>query len=173
MRLRSRSRQKKSIPALMVTPLLDMFTIILIFLIVSFEAENYDFRTNPDLQLPESKARTKLRPGVNVQLARTGVFVGDKLVFPLENGRFSDQQRTEASAPALVEVLEEERRARFGESADATEVSESESDSEFDGDEPIIVLQADKGISYQDLYVVLRSAAAAGFFKYRLAAVKE
>lgn len=173
MRMRSRSRQKKKVPGLMVTPLLDMFTIILIFLIVSFEAENYDFRTNADLQLPESKARTKLRPGVNVQLARTGVFVGDKLVFPLKNGRFTEEQRTQAEAKELVQVLEVERKARFGDQPQAEQVTESESDQEFEGTEPIIVLQADKGISYQDLYVVLRSAAAAGFFKYRLAAMKE
>ena len=35
--------RRNKAPGLMLTPLLDMFTIILIFLIVSFDAEDYDY----------------------------------------------------------------------------------------------------------------------------------
>ena len=57
-------------PALMLTSLLDMFTIILIFLIVSFEADQKEFKLNSDLTLPESQARLELKPSVNLASQR-------------------------------------------------------------------------------------------------------
>ena len=41
-----------------------------------------------------------------------------------------------------------------------------------EGKEAIIVVQSDKKLDYATLYLVLRSAANAGFFKYRLAIMK-
>jgi hypothetical protein len=35
-----------------------------------------------------------------------------------------------------------------------------------------VVLQADRELNYRTLYLILRSAAQAGFFKYRLAIIK-
>ncbi|MEZ4468131.1 MAG: hypothetical protein R3F43_27800 [bacterium] len=42
-----RLRAARTRPTLRAASLLDIFTIILIFLIVSFESEDYDFRLNP------------------------------------------------------------------------------------------------------------------------------
>ena len=63
-----RRRVEKKPPGLMLTSLLDMFTIILIFLIVSFEAEDYDFKLNSDITLPESSARSVLKPAVDIAI---------------------------------------------------------------------------------------------------------
>ncbi|HJL28216.1 MAG TPA: hypothetical protein RMI62_04065, partial [Polyangiaceae bacterium LLY-WYZ-15_(1-7)] len=60
--MRSRFLKPQKAPGLMLTSLLDMFTIILIFLIVSFDAESYDFRLAEDVTLPESATRTELTP---------------------------------------------------------------------------------------------------------------
>ncbi len=150
-------------PALMLTSLLDMFTIILIFLIVSFESESYDFRLDPDLTLPESDARSELRPAVNVSIHGNGIFLGEKQIAPFDAEALEREYRTEGQIPALVEALKEEYAQRF----DIAVPGEDAQDRE-----PIIVLQADHELKYQNLYVILRSAAAAGFFKYRLAVIK-
>ncbi|MEZ4472913.1 MAG: hypothetical protein R3F60_19425 [bacterium] len=84
-----RLRRRRTRPTLMLTSLLDMFTIILIFLIVSFESEDYDFRLNPDLKLPESSARSPFKPAANVAVTRAGVLVEGFLVAPLAEGRGS------------------------------------------------------------------------------------
>ena len=62
-------------PGLMLTSLLDMFTIILIFLIVSFEAEDYEFKLDPGLTLPESSANSVLKPAINLALSPSAALV--------------------------------------------------------------------------------------------------
>ena len=54
MKLNRRRNKKK--PGLMLTSLLDMFTIILIFLIVSFDSENQEFELNTELSVEENIA---------------------------------------------------------------------------------------------------------------------
>ncbi|MCA9513974.1 MAG: hypothetical protein KC635_03445, partial [Myxococcales bacterium] len=63
-------RKKKRAPALMLTPLLDMFTIILIFLIMSFDTEDYGFKLNEQLEPPQSTAESIFKRGVDVAITR-------------------------------------------------------------------------------------------------------
>ena len=169
MRSASRFLRKKKAPTLMLTSLLDMFTIILIFLIVSFDTENQDFRLDENVTLPESSARAEFRPAVNLAVSGDAITVGDDTVATLAGGRASDAQVREGRIASLVAALEAEYRRRYGDDAgdgDAGAVGEEEDD------EPIVVIQADRELDYRTLYVVLRSAASAGFYKYRLAVLK-
>jgi len=165
---------KRRPPGLMLTSLLDMFTIILIFLIVSFEAESHDFKLSEDVELPESTAEQKLKAAVNLVVTSKGVTVSDRLVVPFENGRPSPAALESASLPKLVEVLRDEYEKKFGGAQGAeggtTEAAPDGEDGEDDG--AIIVIQSDKRLDYATLYTVLKSAAEAGFFKYRLAILK-
>lgn len=159
--MRRRRRGSKP-PGLMLTSLLDMFTIILIFLIVSFEAEDNEFKLNPDLTLPESSAKAPLKPAVNVVVNAGGVLVDEKQVVRFSGGKSTDAQRQAGQIPELVEALKVIYERKYGE--DRIEVGEDT--------EPMIVVQSDKQLDYGTLYLVLRSAANAGFFKYRLAIFK-
>lgn len=167
--MKRRIKAKKP-PGLMLTSLLDMFTIILIFLIVSFEAESQEFRLNPDLTLPESQARGQLKPAVNMAITGGAVFVGDEEVFQIEGDTVSDEIVEAGKIDPLVAKLKAEYEKRFGEDAFVgVSITEGEGS---DNNEPIIVIQADRELDYKTLHVVLRSAASAGFFKYRLAVLK-
>lgn len=153
-------RRRKAKPSLMLTSLLDMFTIILIFLIVSFEAEDYDFRLNPDLKLAESSARSVFKPAVNVAVTRAGVLVQDEQVAPLTAGEADAAAYDAGQIPAVTEALERVRAARLA-------------SPEAEVDEEIIMLQADAGLEYRTLYLVMRSARLAGYSKYRLTVMKK
>ncbi len=145
--------KKKKPPGLMLTSLLDMFTIILIFLIVSFEAEDQDFRLDPDITLPDSAARSVFMPAVSVNINPARLVVEGDAVVSLENGRFTDEHYREGRIEELVTVL-------------------SEHFERGDFDEPIVMIQADREMDYQTLYLVMRSSSLAGFSRYRLAIMK-
>ena len=70
MRARRRTKGK---PKLMLTSLLDMFTIILLFLLVNFDSENTEFKKNDDAELPSSSARGVFKPAANVAVTLDGV----------------------------------------------------------------------------------------------------
>jgi biopolymer transport protein ExbD len=158
-------------PALMLTSLLDMFTIILIFLIVSFEAESFDFRLNPDLVLPESTASAQLKPAVNVSVTGESILVENEEVARLTDGRAQDAEYDANEIPALVAALRAEYERRFGDQP-TVGARVDQQDEASEEQEPIVVLQSDRHLDYRTLYLVLRSAATAGFFKYRLAILK-
>ena len=143
----------------MLTSLLDMFTIILIFLIVSFEAEDQEFRLDPDVTLPESSARSIFKPAVNVTINPTQLLVEEQPIATLDNGRFSDELYEVNNIEALVDALSAEReQLDLGPSGT---------------DEAIVMVQADKDMDYETLYLVMRSSSVAGFARYRLAIMKQ
>ena len=157
MRLR---RKPKKRPGLMLTSLLDMFTIILIFLIVSFEAEDYEFKLDPDLELPESSSQSVFKPAVNVAVTPHGVLVQEEKVAPFNKGIPRASDLAAEQIPELVEALQKVLAYR-------------EATSDEPDEESIVILQADKGLEYRTLYLVMRSARLAGFDKYRLAVLKK
>jgi biopolymer transport protein ExbD len=164
--LNSRIFKKTAAPTLMLTPLLDMFTIILIFLIVSFSAEDYDMTLAKDVSLPESVSRSMFKPSVNLAITTDSVTVEGRHVVALRSGRASDDAYAAGELPELVEHLgsyyDELMRPIPGEDgAEAAPI-----------DEPVITVQADKSLDYKTVHLVLQSAAKAGFFKYRLAVLK-
>lgn len=159
--------KKSKPPTLMLTPLLDMFTIILIFLIVSFSAEDYDMTLAKDVKLPASVSRSMFKPSVNLSVSETGVSVEGRHVVSLSAGHASQAAYTAGEIPELVAHLaayyDELVRPIPGEEAAGGGAAP---------EEPVITVQADRELDYRTLHLVLQSAAKAGFFKYRLAVLK-
>lgn len=160
--MRSRFVKKKQPPGLMLTSLLDMFTIILIFLIVSFEAEDYEFKLDSDLSLPESTASSVFKPAINLALTPDALKIDQNQLVKLDRGKFKDQYYSDGEIPELVEIL----KVKFEEQQDRPGSLDEE-------DEGVVLVQADKGLDYRTIYLVLRSASVAGFDKYRLAIMKK
>lgn len=151
------SKGSTSKKELMLTPLLDMFTIILIFLIVSFEAEDHGFEPNQDVRLPQSTSRSVFKPAVNVALTPEELLLEKEPVVELEGGEFADQYHEAERIGPFVDALEK----RYAELEDDEDR------------EAILLVQADRDFDYETLYLVLRSAAVAGFTKYRLVTMKK
>lgn len=160
--MRSRFVKKKQPPGLMLTSLLDMFTIILIFLIVSFEAEDYEFKLDSDLSLPESTASSVFKPAINLALTPDALKIDQDQLVKLDRGKFRDQYYSDGEIPELVEIL----KVKFEEQQDRPGSLDEE-------DEGVVLVQADKGLDYRTIYLVLRSASVAGFDRYRLAIMKK
>ncbi|MCB9729679.1 MAG: biopolymer transporter ExbD [Deltaproteobacteria bacterium] len=165
--MRSRFLKQAKAPTLMLTPLLDMFTIILIFLIVSFTAEDYDLTLSKDIELPESVSRSMFKPSVNLAVNGSEVSVEGRHVVSLTEGHAPEAAYAAGEIPELVEHL-----AAYYDELVRPLPGEERADAPAAGDEPVITVQADRGLDYRTLHLVLQSAAKAGFFKYRLAVLK-
>lgn len=160
------SRGKSEEGSLMLTPLLDMFTIILIFLIVSFNAQDKGFEPNREVDLPESRARSVLKAAVDIAITPDELTVEQERTVGLDDGEFDQTHYDAEQIPPLVEKLEAYYKKIQGEEIADEELADPETD------EPILLVQADRELDYRSLYLVLRSGALAGFTKYRLAISK-
>jgi biopolymer transport protein ExbD len=153
---RDRFGKRKKL-TLQLTSLLDMFTIILVFLMVSFQAEDKDFVLHAGLELPGSSAKSPFKTGVNLAINSNEVLIEGRKVYQLKNGAVTDadfdagkiEGVTQAIAHAWTQLKREE------------------------GEEDIVVIQADKGLPYRTIHLVMRSAAYAGAYRFRLVIEKE
>lgn len=170
----------KKPPALMLTSLLDMFTIILIFLIVSFSNEDYNFKLNKNLKLPDSDAHSVFKPAVNMAVTEHSVIVEKKKVYTLVGGKADAADYDAGEIEPVVTALEKYYKAKTGDddkgdAADDTGGDAGANDANADEkkDTTIVLIQADRGLDYKTLYLVMRSARIAGFARYRLAIMKK
>jgi|SRR5690554_2708617 len=159
--MKSKFGKPKAPPGLMLTSLLDMFTIILIFLIVNFQAEDHNFELNDQIELPTSTSRSPFKPSTGVTITGDKILVGKEVILQFDPDGLPQSYFEDGKIPELVARLE----------TDFAAVSkEQERDPEV---EAIVLVQADKDLDYDTLYLVLRSASVAGFSKYRMATMKQ
>ena len=166
-------RKKKRAPALMLTPLLDMFTIILIFLLVSFDNEDYDFRLQEGLTPPKSSAQSIFKPAVNVAITKSGVLVERDELLALTDGKAPEELYAADLAPAIVDRLKEIYAERFAANDVAVPEDGSAPEGDVEEDDAILIIQADKDLDYRTIHLVMSSAREAGFYKYRLVVVRK
>lgn len=148
---------KRKRMALQLTSLLDMFTIILVFLMVSFQAEDKDFVLHAGLELPQSSAKSPFKTGVNLAITSDAVLIEGQRVYTLDKGRAAEADHEAGKAEGITRAV-------------AHTWSQLKRE---EGEEDIVVIQADKGLPYRTIHLVMRSAAYAGAYRFRLVVEKE
>jgi len=147
----ARRRKKKSL-SLQLTSLLDMFTIILVFLLESFQADDEDFVLHAGLELPESVSKSPFKTAVNLAISEEAVFVEGERIYELEPGGEVLPEVFEAGrVESIVEAVEAAWKAR-----------------ELEGEAVVATIQADEDLPYETVDVVMRSSAWAGCYRFRL-----
>jgi biopolymer transport protein ExbD len=142
---------KKSVFAdLLVTPLVDMFVIIVLFLIANFSATGEVLMMSKDISLPEAKNVQDIQSAPVVTVSKTEVLLSGALI-----GRVEDFTREEyLNIPLLEEKLRDERK-KFEDLHSAANDSGA-----FKGD---VNIQADKQVEFRIIKRVMFSCASAGY----------
>jgi biopolymer transport protein ExbD len=163
---RLRRRQSEGTFALQITSMIDIFTIMVFFLLKSYSASSV-VNTGPtsDIRLPTSNSETASVESLKVIISKTGIFVDDKKVIELKDGKMALGQ-AETNDPQFIKALFEELDKQAEKSRGIASVN---SEVKFEGK---IVMQADEGLSYDLLKKVMYTATLAGFNDLKLAAVK-
>lgn len=128
-------------PGVSVTSMMDMFTILLIYLLYFFDPSNDPSR---DLQLPTSTASETQASGTDLVVALDGISLGEQVLLPLSEGHLAGG----ADMGPVVEALK------------------AAHDASGAGDGPLVV-RCDKRVVYEVLETVLRAAESAGYEDYR------
>ncbi len=150
-RRQRRPRRNTMESTLIITSMVDMFTLVLLFLLVFYDPS---FQTDTALELPQSAADAAVEKGPRIRVLPSGVEVDGRVVVQLESGTIPAQ--TVMRGKAFADVIDALVPLR---SPDAP------------GDGPSLVVECDRRVSWTVLGSVLESAAEAGFARYRFAAV--
>lgn len=157
-------RNQSSTFGLQITSMIDMFTIILVFLLKSYSSSAVDATPSQNLRLPSSTSVEKPVEALKMMVSQTGIFVDDKLIVTLENGvpaKSSISLKDEKFIQPLFDSLTAE--------AQKTKSISKQNDSvAFDGR---IIFQADQKLSYQVIRKVMYTASLAGYSDFKFAVV--
>lgn len=141
---------KSTFADLNVTPLVDMFVILVCFLIANFAASGELMSMSKDIQLPEAVHGDELVLAPVVQISQQDVVVSGAAI-----GRVDDLSREDYSnIPALEEKLRELKK-------EFEDLHNQAGDSgAFKGD---VNIQADKGVPFKIIKKVMFSCSSAGY----------
>jgi len=148
-----------------ITPMMDMMTIILVFLLKSFSSSTSAITFDSNLQVPKSLTELKPKLAVTVTLTKKVILVEGDAIAPINAGRVDPAVKRDGEngyyVSPLVEILEKhakrERRV-----------------AELTGQkfEAQLMIVADQTTPYRMLTEVIYSCGQAGYANYRLLVLK-
>jgi biopolymer transport protein ExbD len=144
-----------------ITPMLDMMTILLVFLLMSFAASAQNINI-ANLVLPYSTTKLPIEEALTLMVSKDGILVDQRLVAEFdEKGWFKREDLPEGPQGYLIKPLYEALTAR----ADHFRRIEEFGGSQFVGRIAVI---SDKNIPYSIIFRVLYTCGRAEFGRFKL-----
>jgi biopolymer transport protein ExbD len=148
-----------------ITPMMDMMTIILVFLLKSFSSTTATITFDQNLQVPASMTQLKPKLAVTVTVTKKVILIEGDAIAPVNAGRVDPAVKRDGEngyyITPLVEILEKHAR-REKKVAEMT-------GQKFDGE---LMLVADSTTPYRLLTEVIYSCGQAEYGNYRLLVLK-
>jgi biopolymer transport protein ExbD len=143
-----------------ITPMLDMMTILLVFLLKSFASSSSDVNV-ANLVLPYSTTKLNIEEALTLMITQDAILVDQKIITQLDKGNLRREDLPEGPQGSLVKPLYDSLEGR----AEHLKRIEEFGGSQFVGRIAII---ADKNIPYGVLFRVLYTSGRAEFGRFKL-----
>lgn len=142
--------------ALNIMPLLDIFSILILFLLMSFSNDPLTHDVRQGLELPDSKTLTSLDEVPAIVVTKSEILVNDKKVTTILNGDVQERDRSQGAIFPLFTELQK-----------VAEITEKASRKKTSKNIPI-TLEMDKGHSFKLLKRIMLSGQQAKFVTFKL-----
>ncbi len=152
------------VPKLHITAMMDMFTIILIFLLFSFSDNPETFQMDKDMHLPESTAKMDYKDSIKLVLSQTSLKLDGEVIAEIQDGKIIGLNPTELKKSILYERLKSYR--------DQIADVNLDEDSEKESKKHILFL-CDKQISFKTINNIVKIAGMAGYPNFQFAVLKK
>lgn len=154
----SQSKKHKNVEKgeLNMNSMMDMMTIILLFLLKSYSVEGSLVKQNDNLRLPESMRDEKPKKELNVAVSQNIIMVNDEPVMPVSNINMDEM---------IIGPLEQRLTVY------ATQEKQLEVDiaKEFTHQ---VIIQGDKQITFDVLFRIMYTCSKSEFYKMRLLTIQ-
>ncbi|MFH1810109.1 MAG: biopolymer transporter ExbD [Pseudomonadota bacterium] len=153
-------KQASAVVALNITSMMDMFTIILVFLLHSFSSEDQDVKVHSDITLPPSISERGFTKTVQVFVSKDALTVEDEVIGKINKGELVKVQVEGNKIVPLFNTLEK-KRARIMEETAASGKNADE--------ETVILFMADESVGFDIINKVMKTCGMAGFANFQFA----
>jgi biopolymer transport protein ExbD len=155
------------IKELNIVAMMDMMTIILVFLLKSYQASTLNVNMSADLTIPASTTQLQPQENITVTVSMRELAVNDRAVVPLERGiippKYKDGRRAEAFyvGPIYDALKKEVDKQKY--------IAQYNKNAPFAGRVNVV---ADKKITYRTLMEILYTAGQAELGEYKFMVMK-
>lgn len=155
-------RRKKSErpPGLMLTSMMDMFTIILLFLICNFSDDPGRGLLNKDIELPRSTSEVQFSKAIKIVLSKKDLRLNDELITTVQGLETKGISEDDPESSALFKRLKGYR-------------AETEAKGSSPAEAPHILFMCDKTHSFRTINHVIKTAGLAGYPNFQFAVLEE
>jgi biopolymer transport protein ExbD len=154
-----RKKKKFAPPGLMLTSMMDMFTIILIFLLFSFSENPEQLKLDKDLELPRSSSEADYSEGVKLMLSKKELRLNDELIATVRGNEITgldDEAMEESALYQQLKTYKAEAVKPEGETPTA----------------PHVIFLCDQSHSFKTINRVIKTAGLAGYPNFQFAVLK-
>lgn len=145
--------------SLNLTPMIDMLTILLVFLIKSYSVEPAYLNPSQGITLADTTSETVAPDKAVLLIGKDGIFVEGKAIVTFKNGVISSSDVVAGQLPELRKTLEK--------MAEKTKyIAEHNPSVLFTG---TLILQADRELPFESMKPILRTAGLAGYHDIKFA----
>lgn len=148
-----------------INSLMDIMTIILVFLLKSYGEEPIVV-VGEDLQVPGSETQLTPEDMTSITITQKAVIVDKKEAAQIRDGQVDPSQKTGGATGLIITPVLEELKT-------ATEAKKREFKQINKKYEPVVTIVADQTTPYRLLAEVMYTAGQASLSKYKFAVVKE
>lgn len=166
MRFRRSRKNDSGTYLLQLTSMVDMFTIILVFLLKSYSTSAYHVTPSDAVELPNSKSQSDPKEGTKLSISSKSIALEDEVLVKWENEN-GWKQKVHKKEKRLFIDLYKKLKANIDKEK---ELNKANSEISLKNR---VVLQADKSISYDLIRTVMVTAVSAGYDEVHLLALKE
>lgn len=141
--------------------MMDMFTILLIFLLISFSNEVVRMKIDGNIQLPKSTARLDYKNNVRLVVAQNSLWVGDEEVAKIKDGAVLGLDPENLQGSTLYRKLSLCRQK-----AEKTREDGLVQDN-------VILFICDKRLSFKTINSIIKTAGIAGFPNFQFGVLEQ
>jgi hypothetical protein len=140
--------------------MMDMFTIILIFLLFSFSEEPEKLKIGKDLELPRSTAEVGYQKALKIILTKSELRIDDEVMAQVKDHRIVGLKPQELEASAFYQRL---KGARAGATPEGSQGQETTH----------VLFLCDKSHSFKTINNVIKTAGLAGYPNFQFGVLEE
>ena len=150
-------------PALMLTSMMDMFTIILIFLLCSFSETPETLKLDHYLELPKSSSEAQYTKAIKVILTKKELRLNDEVMATVQGGTILG-----------LSDVPDPKTSSFFQRLQTFYKTDVENQTGSDQDHPRhLLLLCDKSYSFKTINTVIKTAGMAGYPNFQFAVLQE
>ena len=170
---KKKSRRQGAEGGLTITSMMDMMTIILCFLLKSYQTTDVTIESSADLQIPTSSALAPIKKVVQLVVTRSRILVEGEHILDLdqreENGNMVSHVADADKKGQLIDELYNRLLEAAEQAKENGELFGGIEDAQFKGQ---IMLQCDQNLPFSLIREVMYTAGQAQFGEFKFVVIK-